>query len=114
MKVLLIFTSSDMYSYDLRLQKTISNDPALIDHTMEQYRSHWRGKPCARLYLTVLEVSPETPPTAVFEEDLKHPLKKKIIINEQAKAGVKKTTSASTSPSEWDMVFSSALGAVAS
>jgi len=43
---------------------------------------------------------------------LKHPLKKKIIINEQAKAGVKKTPLVPSS--EWDMVFNSALGAVAS
>ena len=84
MKVLLIFTSEDMYSNKLNLTKStkIPSDE-WAELCMNQYQQVWDEKNIAALSMLVVEVSDDGKTTINKEEHKRHPLKEKILINKK-------------------------------
>jgi len=90
MKTLLVYMSTDMYSHELEMHKTITlNDtPNIIarlnDH-IEQYRAYFGAKRCSKVHIVVLDIAENNVTTVFMVETLAHPLREKIQINLAAK-----------------------------
>jgi len=90
MKTLLIYLGNDPYTASLELTKTFVYEP-IADAEFRaaayiaQYKEHFNDHRCSAIRVVVLDdASGEIVPTIL--EDLRYPLKEKIIINVKARS----------------------------
>ena len=99
MYTLLLYISENLFTHEVVLNDTrVAEDPLSFSSAIMSFKNHFGNKKTGRLVVTILNTT-DSGSIIHSHEDLRHPLKEKIIINRPAMRGVsRKPTSVLGSP----------------